>query len=403
MMADEIRQATPIETQPATPVSQPAAGPPAAALPEKDDAVTGEPSPTDADEDADEHKGWAPPRRNWAKTALFALLVVAGALAALYAWSLPPFRSSLVSTDNAFVRGQVTVISPQVGGYVTEIMVTDFEQVDRGDPLVKIDDRIFRQRVSQARANIAGQETTLANSEQSARSGNAQVALQNAAVDAARANLARAQADMRRVDELVRQGSVSEREQDQTRAALAQAQASLRQAEAQRTIALQQVRSVQVGKGGLEAGVSNAQAELELARINLDNTIIRAPRAGQLGEVGVQVGQSVSPGTQLMFLVPQELWIIANFRESDIGGIRTGQKATVRIDALGDMTLAGVVSQISPATGSEFSIVRPDSASGNFVKVAQRVPVQIRLTKGQAALSRLRPGLSAEVSIDTGQ
>lgn len=348
-------------------------------------------------------KGWSPPKRNRRTNLVFALLIVAGAALALFAWGLPPFRSSAQSTDNAYVRGQITVISPQVGGYVTEVLVKDFERVTAGQALVRIDDRVFRQRISQAKANIATQAATLANSSQSARSSGAQVTLQDAAIDAARAALAKAQADMRRVSELVAEGSVSLRERDQTLASLRQARAGVEQAQAQRTIAQQQVQTVEVGRGGLAAGVDNAKAAMELAQIDLANTIVRAPRAGQVGEVGVKLGQLVAAGTQLMFLVPEQLWIVANFKENQIAGVATGYPASLRIDALGGATLAGTVERISPATGSEFSIVRPDTANGNFVKVAQRIPVRIRINPGQTAARRLMPGMSVEVSVDSAK
>src|SRR4051812_33929974 len=154
-------------------------------------------------------RGWAPPRSGLRGTLLFVALLAAGALLALYAWDLPPFHRAVQTTDNAYVRGQTTVIAPQVSGYVVEVLVQDFQQVRRGQPLLRIDDRIYRQRVQQARANIAGQAAALNNSQQSQRSSEASVAGQAAAVENARAQLARAQADMRRVAELAAAGSVS--------------------------------------------------------------------------------------------------------------------------------------------------------------------------------------------------
>ena len=248
-------------------------------------------------------EGWAP-ERSRKKTIFFAVAIVLGALAALYAWQLPPFRSDSQTTDNAYVRGQTTIISPQVTGYVTEVLVQDFAQVAAGQALVRIDDRIYRQRVAQGQAGIATQTASLDNAGQNRRSSEAQVRLQEASVANARAQLAKAQADMRRVDELADEGSVSLRERDQTLAALRQAQAGVTQAMAQRDIAREQLRSVNVGQGGLEAQVENATASRDLAQIDLDNTIIRAPRAGRLSEVAVREGQLVSPGAQLMYLVP---------------------------------------------------------------------------------------------------
>lgn len=350
---------------------------------------------------AETRRGWAPPRGGRTATLFFIALVVGGALLALWAWDLPPFQRSLQVTDNAYVRGQTTVIAPQVNGYVTAVRVRDFEVVKAGQVLAQIDDRIYRQRVEQARANVAAQLANLANSQQSQRSREAALGGQDAAIASARAQLARAQADMRRVDDLVAEGSVSLRERDQTRAALAQAQAGVQQAQAQRTIGQQDVRSVTVGRGGLEAAVENARAALRLAEIDLANTIIRAPQAGKLGEVSVRLGQYVTGGTQLMFLVPPTVWVSANFKEAQTARIVPGQPAVLRVDALGGAELRGTVERLSPAAGSEFAVIRTDNATGNFVKVPQRLTVRIALDRRDPLYARLSPGMSVEARVDT--
>lgn len=358
---------------------------------------------SEAEPTADETsaEGWAP-ERSRLKTIFFALAIIAGALAVLYAWQLPPFQADSQTTDNAYVRGQTTVISPQVGGYVTEVLVRDFADVKEGEPLVRIDDRIYRQRVAQGEAGMAAQNASLANAAQSRRSAEAQLRLQEASVANARAQLAKARADIRRVDELVGEGSVSLRERDQTRAALRQAEAGVAQAMAQRDIAREQLRSVDVGQGGLEAQVEGATASRDLAQIDLDNTVIRAPRDGRLSEVSVREGQLVSPGTQMMYLVPEQLWVVANFKEAQTAGIRVGQPATLRIDALGGLELAGTVQSVSPAAGSEFSVIKPDTGAGNFVKVPQRIAVSIRIDPNQEAAARLGPGMSVIATVHTG-
>lgn len=279
--------------------------------------------------------------------------------------------------------------------------VRDFADVRKGAVLVMIDDRIYRARVAQGTANIAAQTATLDNALQNQRSSEAQVRLQDAAVANAQAQLVRARADMARVDDLVGEGSVSRRERDQTLAALRQAEAAVRQAQAQRAIAVEQVRSVDVGRGGLRAQVENASATRDLARVDLDNTIIRAPRDGRLSEVAVRVGQLVSPGTQLMYLVPTEHWVVANFKEAQTAEIRAGQKATLQVDAFGGASLTGVVERVSPAAGSEFSVIRPDTGSGNFVKVPQRIAVRIRIDPDQKLVPRLGPGMSVIATVHT--
>jgi multidrug resistance efflux pump len=348
-------------------------------------------------------RGWAPPRGALYSALLFVFVTVLGALVVLYAWGLPPFTTAIETTDDAQVRGQTTVIAPQVNGYVTGVMVQDFQSVQAGQPLAHIDDRIYRQRVQQAEATVSAQLATLSNSQQSARSSQASVAGQEAAVGAARGQFARADADMRRVNELVTAGSVSLRERDQTLAALRQAQAAVRQAEAQRTIAQEQVRTVTVGRAALEAAVENARAALRLMQIDLENTVIRAPQDGQVGEIGARLGQYVTAGSQLMFLVPRVNWVIANFHEAQTAAMAPGQPAEIRVDALRGAKLTGHVERIAPAAGNEFSVLRPDNATGNFVKVSQRVAVRILIDPGQPLAQRLRPGTSVEARVNTAR
>lgn len=345
---------------------------------------------------------WNPPRPSRARLAAIALALLGAVAAILYAWDLPPFAGRAQSTDNAYVRGKVTVISPQVSGYVTQVFVKDFARVMKGQPIAAIDPRQYAAKVEQAQANLAAQEAALANSQQSQRSREAALGGQDAAIASARAQLAKARADMARASALVGDGSISERERDQTRAALLAAEASVRQAEAARGVGEQDVRSVVVGRGGLAATVDAARAQLHAAQVDLENTIIRAPEDGQLSEVGVRLGAFVTAGTQLLFLVPNEIWVIANFKEAQTARMDVGQPARFTVDALAGAELTGRVESISPAAGSEFAVLKADNATGNFVKVAQRIAVRIRVDPRQALARRLRPGMSVEARVDTG-
>ena len=346
-------------------------------------------------------RGWRPPEKGWKTAIAIAVVAVIAILAVLYAWRLPPFAGLVEKTDNAYVRGRVTIISPQVSGYVTRVVAKDFAEVRAGDVLATIDDRIYGARVAQAEANLAAQRAALANSTQAQRSREVATESQDAGIASARAQLVRAEADMRRADALVADGSISAREHDQTKAGLLAARAALRQAQSGRAIGTEDVRTVIVGRGGLQAAVEAAEAQLRLAKIDLDNTIIRAPVDGQLSEIGVRNGAYVTAGTQLMFLVPHDVWIVANFKEAQTHEMRVGQPVRFRVDALGGTELAGKVENLSPATGSEFAVIRPDNATGNFVKVAQRIAVRIRIDPGQAMAKRLRPGMSVEARVDT--
>ncbi|ELX10536.1 secretion protein HlyD family [Janthinobacterium sp. HH01] len=344
----------------------------------------------------------APDRRAQIISAIaFSFVALVGVLIVLYAWRLPPFSSAIVSTENALVRGQVTLIGTQLPGYVIDVRVQDFQQVKQGDLLVQIDDRIYQQRYEQAQAQLAAQKAALANWEQARRTAEAGVALNQATLANAEAQAAKAVADLSRVNSLAADGSLSLREQDSSKAAKAQTAAAVSQARASLEIARQQVQSVVVNKLSLEAAVANATAALKAAKVDLDNTRITAPEDGQLGQVTVRKGAYVNTGAQLMGLVPHQLWVIANLKETQMNGVQVGQSATFKVDALDGAQLTGQVERISPATGSEFSVLPADNATGNYVKIAQRIPVRIRIDAGQAKAHRLAPGMSVVVSIDT--
>lgn len=372
-----------------------------AARADADDAPPPEAAPPPPEATPPAGSGWRPPRLQWGTVVLIALLAIGGICLVLAAWRIWPFSTANEATENAYVRGRVTVIAPQVPGYVTQVLVRDFQDVQAGQLLAVIDQRIYRQRVEQAQANRDAAEAQLANNRQSLAGRTASLASQDAALANARAQLQRAQADMARVNDLVTDGSVSLRERDQTLAALRQAEAAVRAAEAQREIARQEIRAVEVGRGGQVASVAGAEAALNLARIDLANTEIRAAEAGRLSEVDVRVGQYVTAGSQMMFLVPPEVWVIANYKEGQTARIAVGQRASFTVDGLGNARFTGRVERISPAAGSEFAVLAADNATGNFTKVPQRIPVRIRIDPGQRLAERLRPGMSVEARIDT--
>ena len=330
---------------------------------------------------------WSPPPLRIGVLVAIGVLALAAAIGVLYAFSLWPFDGAEV-TDDAYVRGRTTVIAPQVSGYVVQVTVGDYADVKSGQVLARIEDSTYRAKVDQARATLQAAEAALANSRQASGTATANMVGNNA-------TLSRARADMARADNLVTDGSLSVRERDQARAELAQAVA-------QAEVARQTVRSVEVGRDGLAAQVAAAQAALNAAQIDLDHTLIRAPEAGQVGEVGVRLGQYVTNGTQLMSLVPAERWVIANYKEAQTAHLETGAAATFRVDALGGAQFRGHVEKLSPAAGSEFSVLRPDNATGNFVKVPQRIGVRISIDPGQAMLARLRPGMSVTVRVNDG-
>jgi multidrug resistance efflux pump len=337
------------------------------------------------------------------RTAVVVMIVIAllGLALILRAWQLWPFNSSHVHTDNAYVRGQVTVLAPQVNGYVTEVLVKDFDFVKQGQPLLRIDDRIYRQKVEQAQAALADAQAQLANSDQSQAQNRAQIASAQANLSAGRAQQQQSQTELKRYEQLAAQQLVSNSDRDKLRASVQSTNAGVAQSQAAIRIAEENLTSTQVARRGLEAKVANAEAALQLAQIDLDNTVIKAPRDGQVSEATVRLGQYVSAGSQLLFLVPDTLWVVANFKESQTWNMAIGQPATFSVDAFQGQTLTGHIEQIAPATGSEFSVLKPDNASGNFTKVVQRLPIRIAIDPGQPLAKRLRPGMSVVVEVDT--
>lgn len=342
-------------------------------------------------------------RNNLRVVSIFtaAAIGIIGVLVILYAWQLPPFTRHAQFTDNAYVRGQTTFISPQVNGYITEVKVQDFAQVKQGELLFQIDDRIYSQRVHQAQAQLAMKMAALKNNLQQHKSAEAVIARNEAALKNARAQSLKNQADLKRVKDLTADGSLSIRERDAALASAAQGSADIEQAKATLEMSRQDLQTVIVNRDSLQADVENAKATLELAKIDLENTRIIAPRDGQLGQVSVRQGAYVTAGTHLTSLVPSQRWVIANLKETQLADLRVGQSVTFTVDALDDKTYQGRVESISPATGVEFSAISPDNATGNFVKIAQRIPVRIEVLSKPEESALLRPGMSVQVTINT--
>ena len=329
------------------------------------------------------------------------VIALLGIALILRAWSLWPFDSTRVSTDNAYVRGQITVLAPQVNGYVTEVLVKDFQHVKQGDPLVRVDNRIYKEKVAQAQADLDSAKAALANSDQAQAQNRAQIGAAQANLVAGQSELARSRTELKRYEALAAQQLVALSDRDKLRTGAQSAQAAVLQSQAQIRIAEETLTSTQVARKSLEARVETAQAQLELARIDLANTVIHAPRDGQISEASVRLGQYVTAGSQLLFLVPDTLWVVANFKEGQTWKMRIGQPASFKVDAFDGEKLRGHIEQIAPATGSEFSVLRPDNASGNFTKVVQRLPIRISIDPDQPLAKRLRPGMSVVVKVDT--
>lgn len=334
-------------------------------------------------------------------TLIAAIIGVSGVLLLLFAWHLPPFSPSEPTTENAYIRGKVTSIAPQLSGYLREVDAVDFQTVRKGDTIARIDDRIFHQKLTQAKAKRAEAQAELQVARRTVRSSQAQARSSQASVEAAQSALEKARTDRDRAVKLRKRGVSSQSATDTAELALRQAQASLKQARAALEVSNENINAAKVQLSARQADVASAEAAVELAEIDLENTVIRAPADGRLGQVSAHVGQYVTPGTALVSHVGTDIWVIANFKETVLKGMQANQKVRFTVDALGGRAFTGRVQSASPAAASEFSLLSGSNATGNFTKIAQRLPVRISIDPGQEMSNYLTPGFSVVVSVDT--
>lgn len=326
------------------------------------------------------------------------LLLAAGGLVAERWYTSWRF---LESTDNAYVAGEITPVAAEVAGTVVELRAEDNRPVARGDLLLRIDPSEYRAALERAEAQLAAARAALAVLERRLALADAKIAAAGAEIAAARADLALAEKNHARAEALVRRRAAAEQTLDEATAALERARARLDAAEAARDAAVAEKRVLEGERAAAEAEVARAQAERDLAKIHLDDTEIRAPVDGVVGNRAVRLGQTVQPGRQLLVIVPTRVWIEANFKETQIARMQPGQKVEIEVDAFPDTPLEGRVESLAPASGAEFSLLPPENATGNFTKVVQRVPVRIALPDGHPLEGRLVPGLSVVVTVDT--
>jgi membrane fusion protein (multidrug efflux system) len=336
------------------------------------------------------------------KKILGVVLGLTAVIVATAGWAW--FRTSgESSTDNAYVRGDVTSLAPKVGGYVTDVEVDDNQPVRAGDVLFRIDDRDYRARLANAEANVAAAQARLVNVD-------AETQLQHAFIRQAEAQrratiaeleLATRASDRRR--QLIRSSAVSQAQVDESDTARSRAEAGLSAASATVEAQQQRIAVLAAQRQAAVAAVAQAEAARELARIDLDSTVVRAPVDGVVGNRQVRVGRLVAPGGTLLDIVPvDDLWVVANFKETQIQHIRTGQRVRISIDGYPNEAFEGEVDSFAPGSGSAFSLLPADNATGNFVRVVQRVPVKIRFVGKTSARPsvHLVPGMSARVDVD---
>lgn len=341
------------------------------------------------------------------KARLFLVVAIAGIGATLgYRWYQ---AQHYVSTDNAQIEGRIVPMAPRVAGYVKALNISDNQMVKAGEMLVKIDDRDYLARLQQADAELA---IAIANAGKSAGGDGvgqamAQISMAQANASAAtanirqiEANLQKARSDLERFRSLAAQNMASQQQLEAADTAVRAAEAQLKTARDSANAAGEQVTMYSAALRSAKSKVDATRAQRELAAIQLGDTGLQAPVGGMISKKNVEIGQLIQPGQTLFSIVASDdIWIVANVKETDIGRVKPGDKAEIEVDAYPGSKLAGQVESISAATGAKFALLPPDNATGNFTKVVQRVPVKIRLQQDNAHKLPLRPGMSVFATI----
>jgi len=338
------------------------------------------------------------------------VLVVVGviALLAIGAGGRMWYRSShFVETENAYVTGRMHQVSSRVAGVVTKVMVEDNQMVKAGDVLALLDPADQAVRVEQIQAQIASMEQQVKQSDAQLLQVRAQAGAAGAQVRQAEAQLLRARQDAERFGQLYNDTmkAVSKSEVDASSAARAGAVADVAARRDNAAAAQAQIGAAEAGRDVLKAEIKVLQAQLKDARQQLAYNSIVAPVAGRIGRRSVEVGARVQPGQAMLAVVEDNVWVVANFKETQLGGLAPGQAVSLEVDALPDHHLVGRVDSFSPASGNQFALLPADNATGNFTKIVQRVPVKIKLDPQDVKkyAGRLVPGMSVVAEVELGQ
>ena len=335
-------------------------------------------------------------------------LIGAAALLAVAALGVGGYRwweanRFFVSTDDAYLQSDSVTLSPQVAGTISELDVTDNEPVRVGQVLARIDDRPFLAAVAKAKADVASAEAKIGDIGAEIAEQVANVASSRALIAADSAATRFAADDAQRYARLSSTGFGTVQSAQRTAAQLSESEAKLASAKAAATAAERQIGVLAAEHNMAAADLQAAQAELKTAELNLSYTVITAPFAGVVGDRGVRLGAYVSPGTPLLQVVPMggQIYVTANFKETEVGHMQPGQPVTLSVDTFPDHAFRGRVESLAPGSGSQFALLPPENATGNFTKIVQRVPVKIALAADDPLVNALRPGLSVEATVNT--
>lgn len=303
------------------------------------------------------------------------------------------------TTDDAFVAARQFSIAPKVTGYITAVPVTDNQHVEARDVIARIDDRDYRIALAQAEAQVAASQAGIRNIDAQIDVQQSQIGASQAQVAQAQAGLVFAQQQAARYEDLLKTGAGTVQNAQQYSSQLRQQQAVLDSAQATLKVTQRQLESLKAQRESAVASLAQSEAQRDQAQLNLSYTVIRAAQAGRIVNLSGAVGQLAQPGTALTMFVPDEVWVTANFKETQLDRMRPGEPATLRIDAYPSRrNLRGVVDSVQPGSGTAFSLLPAENATGNYVKIVQRVPVKIAMDNAPADIA-LGPGMSVVPTI----
>lgn len=324
------------------------------------------------------------------------------ALAADYGWGWWNVGRFVESTDNAYVQADIVTVSPKVAGYVREVRVAENQAVKAGDALAVIDDEDFAAKVAEARAAVETRRAAIAAIEKQLAWQRSMIAQAQAGIASSDADRQRTQQDLARYRNLANSEFASKQRLEAVEAEARKAEAGAAKSRAAFAAEGNRIAMIEADRRQAEAALKQAEAALVSSEIARDDTVIRAAADGVVGNRTVQVGQLVKAGSQLMVLVPlPEIHVVANFKETQLRRMRPGQKVTLEVDAFPGRPIEGRVESFAPASGSQFSLLPPENASGNFTKIVQRLPVRIAVARDNPLAGLIRPGLSVVVQVDT--
>ncbi|OAS26147.1 HlyD family secretion protein [Methylobacterium platani] len=345
----------------------------------------------------------APPKRRKGRLILGLVLLAALGSGGSYGWHWWTTGRFLETTEDAYLQADKVTVAPRIAGTIASVLVGDNQPVKAGTVLARLDDREYRVALKQAEAEAGKARAQILGTAAAITQAQAQVESAKAEIENTEAGLDFATKEYDRYRNLLQTGSGTVQRQQQADSDLRQKRAARDKAVASLEASKKQVESLRALEASARATLEGAQAKVEQARLNLSYATVTAPIDGTVGDRSLRVGQFVSAGTGLLTVVPmgRDIYLVANFKETQTGRMIEGQPVTFTVDALGEHEFGGRIESFSPGTGAQFALLPPENATGNFTKVVQRVPVRIALDADDPLLSRLRPGLSVEATVHT--